>query len=349
MNATDFKTQVLQLFFQDMHRLEHNNYSYRRFSYDGVDRSTVFNVARHAMFMSWFCDSYAKLFTAWSRLADQPSRELYVDLIRYRLAGHLHVRIRNKVHELQAECERFQAAMTQSPSVERLGGMFGEIVHHEGVWGGESYQIDTVPGGMEYALVLGQYYFARDGIRIAPEQGDHVIDAGAFTGDSSVIFSKSVGATGRVYAFDPVENHLRICRLNFASQGCENIVLLPYAIGARGVDAPTVTVDEYAPGYRASSSEIPIPMRRIDDLVIDRRIERIDFLKMDVEGSEMAGLRGAESSIRRFRPKLAISIYHKPDDIFDIVNWVHDLDIGYELFVDHYTIHEEETVLYARA
>ena len=51
-------------------------------------------------------------------------------------------------------------------------------------------------------------------------------------------------------------------------------------------------------------------------------IEKINFLKLDVEGSEMATLRGARNSIDRFKPKLAISIYHKPDDFFEIINYI---------------------------
>ena len=348
MTATDFKRQVLHVFYQDVHRIEQNNYSYERFSYDGVDRSNVFDVNKHTTFMDWFTDNYEQVFEAWNRLSDQASRDLYVDLVRYRLSGHLHVRIRTAVHQLGDEVARCKAALTGTPSSVALSGMFGGLVHYEGSWRGVDYVADTVPDGLLFALVYGQYYFSRNGVSIRPEPGDHAIDAGAFTGESTIHFSKSVGPQGRVYAFDPVENHLEVCRLNFSRPGHENIVLFPYAVGEQSVDAPTVRVAEYNPGYRASSSEEPMAMRRIDDLVIDGKIPRIDFLKMDVEGSEMAALRGCESSIRRFRPKLALSIYHKPNDFFDIINYVHGLDLGYSLFVDHHTIYEEETVLYAK-
>lgn len=347
MDATQFRFQVLNLFFQDIHRLEQNNYSFRRYSYDGVDRSQLFDVPKHATFLAWFNDRYEDVFRAWSRLHDQASRDMYLDVIRYRLAGHLHVRIRSRVHSLQAEADRFGQAMTTSPSEVRLSGLFGEIVRHRGSWADSSYDIDTVPGGLRYALVYGQYYYDRDGVRIAPEVGDFVIDAGAFTGDSSVIFGKSVGANGQVYAFDPVAKHQEICRLNFSRLEEGNVTLIPFGVGEERIDAAPIEVSEYAPGYRAGSSDVPVPMRRIDDLVIDRAIDRVDFLKMDIEGSEMAALRGAQASIRKFRPKLALSIYHRPDDFFEIINWVHDLDLGYRLFVDHHTIYDEETVLYA--
>lgn len=347
MNAEEFKTQLLNVFYQDMHAVQQNNYSYRRYSYDGVDRSQLFDIGKHVTFMSWFGKYYAELFTAWGRLADQRSRDLYIDLIRYKLAGHLHVRIRTAVADMQAEAQRFRDAFPGTPSAVSLSGLFGAVRHYDGVWNGEHYVVDTVPDGLVYTAVYRQYYFQRDGIAIMPQPGDHVVDAGAFTGDSAARFSMSVGAAGRVYSFDPVEKHLEICRLNAAQQEHQNITLFPYGVGEVTVDAPTVEVSEYTPGYRPSSEESVLPLVRIDDLVIDRRIERIDFLKMDVEGSEMAALRGAEASIRKFRPKLALSIYHKPTDFFQIIDFVHGLGLGYRLFIDQHTIYDEETVLYA--
>jgi FkbM family methyltransferase len=348
MTASEFRTQLLQLFYQDMHRIEQNNYSHRRYSYDGVDRSQQFDVGRHVGWMNWFFESNEQIFTAWSRLADQMSRDLYVDLIRYRLAGHLHVRIRAAVHSLQNDAQACRAAFTASPSKIELSGLFGQLVHYDGMWRGKHYVVDTISDGLLPQLVFNQYYFNRGGISIQPEPGDHVIDAGAFAGEVAVIFSKTVGPAGRVYAFDPVENHLEVCRLNFSRSGHENIELFPYAVGDKTVDAPTIVGTDYNPGYRASTSDIPVPTRRIDELVSEGRIARLDFVKMDVEGSEMAALRGAEASIKRFRPKLAISIYHKPTDFSDIINYVHGLGLGYSLFIDQHTIYDEETVLYAK-
>src|SRR5207249_12176342 len=92
-----------------------------------------------------------------------------------------------------------------------------------------------------------------------------------------------------------------------------------------------------------------LPTRTIDSLVADGVLPRIDFLKMDIEGSELDALRGAEVALRRWKPKLAISLYHRPEDFFEIPIWIDSLQCGYRLFLDHYSIHDEETVLYAKA
>jgi hypothetical protein len=69
---------------------------------------------------------------------------------------------------------------------------------------------------------------------------------------------------------------------------------------------------------------------------------------MDIEGSEPAALRGAEKIIRRDRPKLAIAIYHGWDDFANIPEWISNLGIDYAFYLGHYTIHAEETILFAK-
>jgi FkbM family methyltransferase len=345
MTADEFRSQILQILFQDLHRIESDNYAPERFSMDGVDRSGTFDVGKHALFLTWFIENYESVFTAFMRLSDDASRNLFVDVIRYRLAGHLHVRIRTHVHQLAVAALQFQQAFQATPSAIPTSGMFGGLVHIEGTWNGITYEVDTLKDSLKYLLLYRQYFFARDGVRIQPEPGDHVIDGGAFTGDSACVFSKAVGPSGRVYSFDPVQNHMDIIKTNIGRPGYENVTLFGYGLSDRSVEAPPIRLGEYQPGWRVDDSLVPL--FRIDDLVIDRRIEHIDFIKMDIEGSEMAALRGAVSSICRFKPKLAISVYHKPNDLFEVANFIHDLNLGYRLYFDHYTIWDEESVLYA--
>ena len=87
----------------------------------------------------------------------------------------------------------------------------------------------------------------------------------------------------------------------------------------------------------------------IDDLVARENLARVDFIKMDIEGAELAALQGARHTIQRFKPKLAISVYHRPHDLFEVPRLIQQLNESYEFFLDHHTIHQEETVLYARA
>jgi hypothetical protein len=114
-------------------------------------------------------------------------------------------------------------------------------------------------------------------------------------------------------------------------------------IPARSLDAGS-TINPAAKAFHSS-----IPTRTIDSLVDEGAVARVDFLKMDVEGSELRALQGAEMTLRRWKPRLAISLYHEFEDFFTIPLWLNDLNVGYRFLLDHYSIHHEETVLYAIA
>ena len=84
----------------------------------------------------------------------------------------------------------------------------------------------------------------------------------------------------------------------------------------------------------------------IDETVARLGLQRVDFVKMDIEGAELDSLKGGEQTIRRHRPKLAISLYHKPDDFDAIPRWLAGLDLGYQFYLGHHTIYQNETVLF---
>lgn len=348
--ALDFKRNVHAQFLSDMHRIEQNNYDVVRFGHDGVDRANMFDVAKHIQYSEWFEKHFEDVYRTYGRLADQASRDLLVSLLRYRLAGHLHVRIGGGALALDTAIAQFEAIAPSTPSALPMSGMFGNLVHYDVDWKGRHYTVDTIRGSLVATLINRQYFFERDGVRIAPEPGDVLIDAGCCTGDTTVVFAEAVGPAGRVIALDPVQAHIDVCRHNFARPGFEHVSMIEAGVSDHTVAAPPVASPSYSPGWRVDESGgNAIPLTRIDDLVLDRRIDRIDYVKLDVEGSELAALRGSLASIHKFRPKLAISIYHKPDDYFELVDFVHDLGLGYKMYLDHHTIYDEETVLYATA
>ena len=73
----------------------------------------------------------------------------------------------------------------------------------------------------------------------------------------------------------------------------------------------------------------------------------ITFIKMDIEGAEYKALQGAEQIIRENKPNLAICLYHKPEDVFEIPQLILNYRPDYRFLVRHYWLREYETVLYA--
>lgn len=67
---------------------------------------------------------------------------------------------------------------------------------------------------------------------------------------------------------------------------------------------------------------------------------------MDIEGCELDAIRGARETIKEYKPKLAISIYHRPEDVITIPNEILTIRHDYKFFIRHYTFGESETVLY---
>jgi hypothetical protein len=83
------------------------------------------------------------------------------------------------------------------------------------------------------------------------------------------------------------------------------------------------------------------------DLKAAEGLSRIDFIKLDIEGAEASALRGASRTIREDKPRLAISLYHRLQDFYELPLLLRGLNPGYRFAIDHYSIHSEETVLYA--
>lgn len=71
------------------------------------------------------------------------------------------------------------------------------------------------------------------------------------------------------------------------------------------------------------------------------------MLKMDIEGAELSALAGARESIRKWKPKLAICIYHKKEDLWEIAEYILGIEPEYRLYMRNYEDTATELVLYA--
>lgn len=174
--------------------------------------------------------------------------------------------------------------------------------------------------------------------------GDLVIDGGGCWGDTALSFAHAAGPGGRVRTFEFEPANLERLR--------GNLELNPELQARVDVDERALwnTSGEqlgavaHGPGTAiAAGGELPVPSVAIDDL----GLARVDFIKLDVEGAELPALRGAEATLRRDRPRLAVSLYHRPEDWTTIPRYLDGLGLGYRFSLGHFTIHAEETVLFA--
>lgn len=344
-DSQEFKAAVLAASVKGLKlNLFHDNFDAARFNFDGVDRAHQFNVQERVFWFSWFFDHVSPLFDAYRLLGNEASRRRFLTIVAYRLAGHHSIRIATSYDTSPAAHENYLRLEGTQPSVLPTSGMFGKLKHLDFEYEGKRYVADCL--GLEYYLFRKQYFYDEAGTRVAPEENDYVIDAGACLGDSAIVFGKAVGPNGKIYAFDPIEDHLEVVRFNAAQNSDCVIEAMPFGLSDHEIEGPAIRVGNYAPGFNAASQ--PVPLQALDTLAASGKVPRIDFIKMDIEGSEMAALRGAAASIRQFRPKLAISLYHKPNDLFELPFFILNNFPFYEMYLGHHTIHNEESVLYCQ-
>lgn len=106
---------------------------------------------------------------------------------------------------------------------------------------------------------------------------------------------------------------------------------------------------KYLGGLKGSSrlSDDGDQIASLIDLDTCLKGKNITFIKMDIEGAELEALKGARDLILIKRPKLAICIYHKVDDIFTLPQYLLSLHSDYKFALRHYGLSDTETVLYA--
>lgn len=171
------------------------------------------------------------------------------------------------------------------------------------------------------------------------------VDCGAFTGDTVMEFSKCLKQNGRfpykkIYAFEPDPKNVE--ELNKNLKDFENVNVI-----VKGVYDQTCSLHfsaDATAGSRISDEGIEIEVTSIDDVVRD---DNVTFIKMDIEGSELMALKGAEKTIRRCKPKLAICVYHRVEDLTTIPQYIKSLNPDYKLYFRKYWPNAFDAVLYA--
>lgn len=173
-----------------------------------------------------------------------------------------------------------------------------------------------------------------------PEQlfGKDIIDAGAYIGDSALIFSQMTD--GKVWAFEPsAENYAGLLK-TIEMNRLTNVVPVQSALGKEnGTAEMTKAILKSANSFVGTGS-MPYTgtekakVVRLDDFVRENNL-RVGLIKTDVEGAEQLLLSGAEETIRTQRPALLISIYHNADDYFHIKPMLQNLVPEYHFRIRH--------------
>ena len=216
---------------------------------------------------------------------------------------------------------------------------------------GYPIKLNTRAANIMAQFELEQYACKRIDVRAKP--GSIVIDGGGCFADTALYFAHLVGESGKVYSFEFVESNLELYQKNLDLNPdiANRIEICRHPLWSTSDNelyvkdrGPASTITPEPDGEDSAL----VKTLAIDDLVTRKALDRVDFIKMDIEGAEFESLKGAEQTIRKFKPQLAICVYHSPEDFHRLAELINSFDPNYRFALGHFTIHAEETVLFAR-
>lgn len=193
-------------------------------------------------------------------------------------------------------------------------------------------------------------WFPKDIIHLSNQEV--FVDCGAFTGDSIDRFLKACkNQYKKIVAFEPSPNTFAILQ----DRAFKNCTCFKCGVWDKKDTLTFLSDNEVSDKLQDAVVGRPDPKQEHSPLV-QVSVDFIDnipacadttYLKMDVEGAELNALKGAEKTIRKNHPTLAISIYHSDQDMLEIPLWIMSLGLNYTYFIrQHEPIHTD-VVLYA--
>jgi FkbM family methyltransferase len=181
---------------------------------------------------------------------------------------------------------------------------------------GIRFELD-VSDYMEWCAYFGLATEPRTTLYSLAKPGQVILDVGTNVGETLLNFAKAAGDHGKVYGFEINPRTYHKCLRNIGLNPFRNIELVDVGLGheearlqmlspsPRNSGGDRITA---GPAPAASSSSTTVRVTTLDGFVRERRINRIDLIKIDIEGFEMKALKGAEQALRTFKPTLFVEL-----------------------------------------
>lgn len=173
------------------------------------------------------------------------------------------------------------------------------------------------------------------------------IDIGAYDGDTIRQIIASKIDTKGIIAFEPcIENYNKLSKYiqSIDMKRKFGIIALPYAISSK---TKRSMFDSMGMGGKlANTGEQSVQCYRLDDSMFLLDKCEPNYIKMDIEGAELDALKGAKETITKFLPRLAIALYHKPHDLWEIPKLIKSWDLPYDYYIRSHGYNGMELFLY---
>jgi len=189
-----------------------------------------------------------------------------------------------------------------------------------------------------------QYFQLSDPEWAFNADGGIFLDCGVYDGGTIKDFVEYCGGKyDKIYGFEPIPSQYESSLKNIEKYGIQRVELIQKGVYSH--KASLKFSSELSSSKIDGRGTVSVEVVSIDEILSEN--ENVTFIKMDIEGGELEALKGAEKTIRRCKPKLAICIYHKPQDIIEIPSFIISILPNYRFYIRHHELALFETVLYA--
>lgn len=287
----------------------------------------------------------------YNKLESKESKTLFIQLVAFRLLGYVKVRLPLSKPEYWQGIKEMEKTRDENNTID-VPSFPWRLYMHDVSKTGYPIKVYINSKGAYTTFVVKQYIETSQNPKLAPLEGDVVLDMGGCYGDTSLQFSYMVGSKGKIFTFEFIPGNLNVFRKNLALNPSlkDSIEIVEHPVwdcSDKRVyfkDAGAGSHISFEP-FEGSTGETTTIT--VDDFVARYKIEKLNFIKADIEGAEPFALKGAVNTLKRFTPTLALSIYHSMGDFTGIIKQIDDLNLGYKFYLGHYTIYASETILYA--
>jgi FkbM family methyltransferase len=167
-----------------------------------------------------------------------------------------------------------------------------------------------VVGASVHGCWLGHYEIEKQCVvRRLVKPGMKVFDIGANAGFHTLAFARLVGASGHVWAFEPLAANVQNVRRHVALNGLTNVTVTQTAVSERVGVARFASAQSNAMGRLAESGEVEVPTVSVDEFCVQAGIDSPDLIKLDIEGGESLALKGASRVLAQGKAAILLALH----------------------------------------
>src|SRR2546421_1684985 len=313
MDSTDFQHKVFHGLMEDCYKFQDHNTDFLRFPTGPVERikrefkNKVLASARRAGFIrkhqaidhasERLTDTVKHLDEVegfYHLLQDDYSKQLLIELLKFRILGAQHVKLPSNNPDYWTKYAAVNRDYLKESRTIKIWNW--DLNRYELDGRNGLLQLHAHPLNILCTFLLEQYAYRKGPRVVQVEAGDVVIDGGGCWGDTALYFADRAGAQGRVFSFEFVPDNLEIFEQNIKLNQhlAGTITLVPKALWndsgkmiSYSTNGPATSLDTSQQHSQKAST------LSIDDLVTKENVTRVDYIKMDIEGSELKALQGA--------------------------------------------------------